>query len=314
MADSIRIAVIPAAGLGTRNFVSPELPKEMLPAFDRPLIHHIIDEAREAGIDRFVFVLSPGKEILPRHFEPHPELEDTLRARGKKDVLDFLSAAALRPEQVEVVYQERPLGLGHAVLCANPYVGDRPFAVMLPDEITLGRPRCLEQMMQAYRRHGGNIIAATNVPRDQTNRYGILKLGAPEGQTAAIEGMIEKPRPDVAPSTSAIVGRYILQPRIFSHLARTGQGAGGEIQLTDAMERLRQEQSFRGFVYPGMRHDCGHLVGLLGCAAAVALQHPRYAAEARAHLSALLAPVRPPPQPGGETGQTPESGIDLAPK
>lgn len=296
MHEPVRIAVIPAAGLGTRNFTSPVIPKEMLTVFDAPVIQQSVIEGRQAGIEKFVFVISPGKEMIAAHFGHHQELEDTLRARGKQEVLDFLKDSKLKPEQVAVVYQDKPLGLGHAVLMAKDEVGGKPFAVLLPDEVMLGTPRCLEQMVGVYNQQGGNVVAVQAVPKDQTSRYGVLDVAGQQDGFVTIKGMVEKPKPAEAPSNLAIIGRYILQPSVFTHLEKMEKGAGGEVQLTDAMAKLLKTEPFSGFEFKGRRHDCGHLPGLLLCAADLALNSPKHGAEVRAGLAAMLQSPADGPQ------------------
>jgi UTP--glucose-1-phosphate uridylyltransferase len=260
----VRKAIFPVAGLGTRFLPATKvLPKEMLPLGDRPLIQHAVDEAREAGIEEFIFVTGRHKEMLEQHFDYQPELTDTLAARGKKDILKKLEGTNIAAGKLFLTRQPKALGLGHAVWCARKLVADEPFAVILPDDVFFAAKSCLAQMMDAYRRAGGNLMAVMEVPREETSRYGILKTGKNDGRLTEALELVEKPLPALAPSNLAIIGRYILQPEIFNHLAAFEKGAGGEIQLTDAMEKLIGSQPFHGYRFEGERYDCGTRLGLL---------------------------------------------------
>lgn len=260
----LRKAVFPVAGLGTRFLPATKvLPKEMLPLVDKPLIQNAVDEAREAGIEEFVFVTSDGKGMLEDHFDHRSALLQTLEQRGKWAELDLLSHVELPSGKLFATRQHVPLGLGHAVWCARHAIGNEPFAVILPDDVVLHQPGCLKQMVETYQRIGGNLVAVEEVPADQTDRYGILDIKGSDGPLIAVRGLVEKPRPKDAPSRWSIIGRYILQPGVFSHLDRQETGAGGEIQLTDAMARLIDEQPFHGFRFEGTRHDCGDKAGYI---------------------------------------------------
>ncbi|HKR25094.1 MAG TPA: UTP--glucose-1-phosphate uridylyltransferase [Allosphingosinicella sp.] len=258
----IRKAVFPVAGLGTRFLPATKaIPKEMLTIVDRPLIQYAVEEAREAGIEQMIFVTGRGKGALEDHFDIAYELEATMTARGK--ALDALEGTRFPPGAIVTVRQQRPLGLGHAVWCARAIIGDEPFAVLLPDDLMTGRPGCLAQMVAAYEQVGGNIVCAQEVPRARTASYGIVTPGARDGRLTEVKGLVEKPSPETAPSTLGVVGRYILQPEIMAILGGLGEGAGGEIQLTDGMAALIGRQPFHALTFDGDRHDCGDKTGWL---------------------------------------------------
>jgi UTP--glucose-1-phosphate uridylyltransferase len=282
----IRKAVFPVAGLGTRFLpATKSVPKEMLTVVDRPVIQHVVDEAREAGIEHFVFVTGRNKAVIEDHFDVGYELERTLQERGKIKELTALQNDLPAAGATSFTRQQAPLGLGHAVWCAREIVGDEPFAVLLPDMLSRG---CMRQMLDAYERHGGNIIAVEEVPEDQTHQYGIVSVGQTFGQTFEITGMVEKPPKGTAPSNLIISGRYILQPEIFDILSRQEKGAGNEIQLTDAMKTLAQSQEFFGMKYEGRTHDTGSKLGFLVANAAYALENDELAGPFRRELEALL--------------------------
>ena len=286
----VRKAVFPVAGLGTRFLpLTKSMPKEMLPLVDRPLVQNAIEEAREAGIEDFIFVTSRGKGVLEDHFDISPELNATLEARGKTAELEIVKQTQIESGHLFSTRQHKPLGLGHAVWCAKQIVGREPFAILLPDDVVLSQKGCLAQMLEVYNEVGGNVVAVVDVPREHTNRYGILDVSSDDGRIAAIKGLVEKPDPAVAPSTLSIIGRYILQPEIFDHLDAGFVGAGGEIQLTDAMAKLIGSQPFHGFRYEGKRYDCGDKIGFLEANIAFALQRPDMAPALRAALKPLLA-------------------------
>ena len=290
MIRPVRKAVFPVAGLGTRFLPATKaIPKEMLPLVDRPLIQHAVDEARAAGIEQSVFVTSRGKSPLEDHFDLNAELNAVLKARGKTELLKLVEETQIQPGSLAYVRQAEPLGLGHAVWCAREFVGDEPFAVLLPDEQVLHDRPCLAQMMDAYRTVGGNLLSVFEVPREQTNRYGILDVAADDGRLVAVKGLVEKPAPEKAPSNLSIQGRYILQPEVFGHLSAFEKGAGGEIQLTDAMAKLIGRQPFHGFRFEGARHDCGDKLGFVLANVAYALRRGDMAATVRAELRKLLA-------------------------
>jgi len=285
----VRKAVFPVAGLGTRFLpVTKAMPKEMLPLVDKPLIQNAVEEARAAGIEEFVFVTSRGKGVLEDHFDIHPELNAALEQRGKKAELAQVAATEIGSGHLYFTRQHKPLGLGHAVWCARHVIGREPFAVLLPDVVVLSERPCLAQMIDAYSEVGGNVIAVNEVPREQTNRYGILSPGAVKGRSVEVKGLVEKPKPEEAPSNLSVTGRYILQPEVFDHLDRQETGAGGEIQLTDAMLKLVGAQPFHGYRFEGKTYDCGDKVGFLEANIAFALQRPDMADKLRACLAELL--------------------------
>jgi len=275
MAKKLTKAVLPVAGLGTRFLpATKSLPKEMLTVVDKPVIQYALEEARAAGIEQFIFVTGRGKTALEDHFDISYELQDTLRERGKLEALAEIERWLPSPGQVASVRQQSPLGLGHAVYCARHLVGDEPFAVMLPDDMVLSETPCLRQMVEAYEEVGGNLVAVVDVPREHTRRYGILDVASDDGRLATVKGLVEKPEPAAAPSTLSIIGRYILQPEVFDRIAETRRGAGGEIQLTDAMVQLIGVQPFHGFRFEGRRYDCGDKVGFLEANLAFGLARP----------------------------------------
>jgi UTP--glucose-1-phosphate uridylyltransferase len=285
----VRKAVFPVAGLGTRFLPATKaMPKEMLPLVDRPLIQNAMDEARAAGIEEFVFVTSRGKGVLEDHFDISPELNQTLEMRGKKAELALVKETEISSGHLHYTRQHKPLGLGHAVWCAKQVIGREPFAILLPDDVVLADRPCLAQMLEVYDEIGGNIVAVVDVPREQTNRYGILDVASDDGKIAAIKGLVEKPDPSVAPSTLSIIGRYVLQPEVFDHLDQGFVGAGGEIQLTDAMAKLIGVQPFHGYRFEGKRYDCGDKLGFLEANVAFALKRPDMADRLRALLLELL--------------------------
>ena len=271
MASKVRKAVLPVAGLGTRLLpATKSIPKEMLTIVDRPLIQYAVDEAREAGIEQLIFVTGRGKSALIDYFDQAFELEATMREKGKS--LDVLEPSNARFGEVVSVRQQQPLGLGHAVWCARDIVGDEPFAVLLPDELMLGKPGCLAQMVGAYERVGGNIVAALEVPDSETHKYGVIDPGASDGRLTEIRGLVEKPAPGTAPSNLMLPGRYILQPEVMRALDAQEKGAGGEIQLTDALAKLIGEQPLHAYRFEGERHDCGSATGFVIANLAIALE------------------------------------------
>jgi UTP--glucose-1-phosphate uridylyltransferase len=271
MPTRVRKAVFPVAGLGTRLLpATKSIPKEMVTVVDRPLIQYAVDEAREAGIEELIFVTGRGKSALVDYFDQAFELEATLREKGKS--LDVLAPSNAKFGEVVTVRQQQPLGLGHAVWCARHIVGDEPFAVLLPDELMMGKPGCLAQMVEAYDRVGGNIVAALEVPDSETHKYGVIDPGTTDGRLTEIRGMVEKPAPGTAPSNLMLPGRYILQPDIMRALDAKERGAGGEIQLTDAMAKLIGTQPFHAYRFDGERYDCGSAAGFVIANLAVALR------------------------------------------
>jgi UTP--glucose-1-phosphate uridylyltransferase len=292
MSRPIKKAVFPVAGLGTRFLPATKvMPKEMLIVVDKPLIQWAVEEAAAAGCTDFIFVTSRGKAMQEDHFDHHAELITMLEKRSKSAELDAIRAVLPRDGRVIAVRQPEPLGLGHAVACAEPVVGGEPFAVILPDDMVLADTPCLKQMTEAYARAGGSIVAVMDVPRDQTRKYGILDVAKDdkrEGALVAIQGLVEKPAPEEAPSTLSIIGRYILQPEIFDHLRKGERGAGGEIQLTDAMARMIGSGAFHGYRFRGTRYDCGDKAGYIAANLAFALERPDLAPAVRAHAKRLL--------------------------
>ena len=262
MANRVRKAVFPVAGLGTRLLpASKSIPKEMITIVDRPLIQYAVDEAREAGIEQMIFVTGRGKSALVDYFDHAFELETTMREKGKS--LDALELSNARFGEIVSVRQQQPLGLGHAVWCARDIVGDEPFAVLLPDDLMAGTPGALRQMVDAWERVGGNLVATEEVPAEKTKSYGIITPGESDGDLTEVRGLVEKPDPSVAPSRLGVIGRYILQPEVMGVLDEQESGAGGEIQLTDAMAKLIGKQPFHALKVDAVRHDCGDKAGFV---------------------------------------------------
>ena len=271
----LRKAVLPVAGLGTRFLPATKATaKEMLPVVDKPLIQYAVEEARAAGIEQFCMVTGRGKIGLVEHFDIAFELEATLRERGKADVLKMLNDQALPPGSIASVRQQVPLGLGHAIWCARSFIGEDPFAILLPDDLVLSKTPCLQQLAEAYQQTGGNVVAVTEVPREQTNRYGILDIANDDGRLVEVRGLVEKPDPKDAPSNLSIIGRYVLMPDVVQYLSKMERGAGNEVQLTDAMAKMIGNTPFHGLRYEGERFDCGDKVGFLEAQIAFALQRP----------------------------------------
>jgi len=291
MAARVRKAVFPVAGLGTRFLPATKaMPKEMLTVVDRPLIQHVVDEAMEAGIEHFIFVTGRNKSIIEDHFDRQFELEQVLAARGKTAELQALTNDLPGPGSTSFTRQQEPLGLGHAVWCARDLVGNEPFALLLPDVLVQTPAKgCLAQMLDAYDQHGGNILAVEPVPDDQVKNYGVVSLGGKgDGRVLPIDGMVEKPKPGTEPSNLTILGRYILQPEIFTLLGAQEKGAGGEIQLTDAMLALLKRQPFYALRYDGRAFDCGSRLGFLIANIAFALSRPDLAKAVAAEIKKLL--------------------------
>lgn len=290
--QKVRKAVFPAAGLGTRFLPATKaMPKEMLTLLDRPLIEHVVDEAREAGIEHFIFVVSRGKTPLEDHFDKQVELLRTLEARGKTKEIQIVEESTISAGYAAYVRQPEPLGLGHAVWCARYAIGNEPFAVILPDEVVLphqGGKSCLAQAMEVYNEKGGNVITVAEVAREDTSKYGICAIKEDDGSRVEITGFVEKPKPEDAPSTVCIHGRYIFQPRLFDFLEEKRLGAGGEIQLTDAMVQLVAEQQFHGVRVEGDRFDCGNKQGFVLANVAFALRDAGIADNVRASLQGML--------------------------
>tara|TARA_B100001989_G_scaffold251589_1_gene231140 strand:- start:7236 stop:8117 length:882 start_codon:yes stop_codon:yes gene_type:complete len=271
----VRKAVFPVAGLGTRFLPATKvMPKEMLPINDRPLIQHVFEEAREAGIEDFIFVTGRQKEMLEEHFDYQPELEKTLESRNKTDMLKKVRDSEMPAGRLFLTRQPRPLGLGHAIWCAAKLVGNEPFAVLLPDVLMKGPEACLKQMTDVYNKTGGNIIAVEEVPDEETYKYGILDTDNPDDEIMKVKNLVEKPEPGTAPSNMSVVGRYILQPEIFKHLSAFETGAGGEIQLTDAMAKLIDGESFHAMRFNGKSYDSGSRLGFIEANIAYGLSDP----------------------------------------
>ena len=283
----IRKAVFPVAGLGTRFLPATKaIPKEMLPVVDSPLIQYAVDEAREAGIEQMIFVTGRGKSAIEDHFDIAFELERTMLDRGKD--ISVLEPTRLGPGNCAYVRQQEPMGLGHAIWCARDIVGDEPFAIFLPDEFMHGSPGCMAQMVAEYNRVGGNLLSVLEVPKEQVSSYGVIAPGAAEGKLTEVRGLVEKPSVDAAPSNLIISGRYILQPEVMHVLAAQEKGAGGEIQLTDAMAQMIGSQPFHAVTFDGARYDCGSKIGYLEANLAVALSRPDMAGDVRAMAARLL--------------------------
>ena len=288
MPRPIKKAVFPVGGMGTRFLPATKAtPKEMLTVVDKPLIQYAVEEARAAGIEEFIFVTGRGKTAIEDHFDHSAELEALLAARGQRDP-EALGMLRLPPGAVAYTRQQEPLGLGHAVWCARHLVGDEPFAVLLADELVLAETPCLTQLVSLYEQVDGCVFALAEVPREQTNRYGIVDIAKDDGQIVEIKGMIEKPEPAQAPSTTSIIGRYILQPSVFAELGRQERGVGGEIQLTDSLARLLGATPFHGLRFKGQRFDCGSKAGFLKATIAYAMQRP----DLREELTAFFRDIR----------------------
>ena len=269
----LRKAVLPVAGLGTRFLPATKaMAKEMLPVVDKPLIQYAVEEARAAGIEQFCLVTGRGKTALIDHFDVAYELEATLRERNKTDMLAMLDTMKIPPGSIATVRQQVPLGLGHAIWCARAFIGEDPFAILLPDDLVLAETPCLEQLAAAYRQTGGNVVAVTEVPRAQTNKYGILDIGKDDGRLVEVLGLVEKPEPKDAPSNLSIIGRYVLLPEVLDALSKMDRGAGNEVQLTDAMAKQIGRSPFHGLRYEGRRFDCGDKIGFLEAQIAFALK------------------------------------------
>ncbi len=281
----LRKAVLPVAGLGTRFLPATKaMAKEMLPVVDKPLIQYAVEEARAAGIEQFCMITGRGKMALVEHFDVAYELEATLKERGKADALAMLRGQQMPPGSVVTVRQQEPLGLGHAIWCARAFIGDDPFAILLPDDLVLSETPCMQQLADAYEATGGSVVAVTEVPPEHTNRYGILRVGADDGRLVEVTGLVEKPAPEDAPSNLSIIGRYVLTADVMDHLARMERGAGNEVQLTDAMARMIGHGPFHGLRYEGRRFDCGDKVGFLEAQLAFALKRPDLAPAVRDFL------------------------------
>ena len=282
----IRKAVFPVAGLGTRMLPATKaIPKEMLPVVDKPIIQYAFEEARAAGIEHVIFVTGRGKSVIEDHFDRAYELDDALRRKNKQRELESVSAWVPQPGELSYTRQQEPLGLGHAVWCARDLVGNEPFAVILVDDLVVSGQPCLAQMVEAHAQTRGNVVAVEEVPAEHTDRYGVLDPGDDDGRLVEVRGLVEKPRPAEAPSRLAIIGRYILLPEVFEHLNRKQTGAGGEIQLTDAMARMIGHHPFHGLRFEGRRFDCGARLGYLEAIVACAMERE----DLRPGMRAILA-------------------------
>jgi UTP--glucose-1-phosphate uridylyltransferase len=292
LSSRIRYAVFPVAGKGTRFLPATKAsPKEMLPVVDKPLIQYAVEEAIEAGATNLVFVTGRDKRAIEDHFDADPELESLLASKDKEGLRDMVRHTVSRHVNCIYVRQGEPLGLGHAVLCARPVVGDEPFFVHLADDLIDAEEACLGQMARIFESRGGSVIGVEQVPADQTRQYGIIDGEPAEGRLRRLRGIVEKPSPEEAPSTFAVVGRYILTPRVFDLLEDTGAGAGGEIQLTDAIARLLREEPVYGYEFAGLRFDCGSKLGYLEATVHFGLKHPQLGPEFRAYLAKLALPA-----------------------
>ena len=286
MTRKLRKAVFPVAGLGTRLLPATKaIPKELLTVVDRPLIQYAVDEAREAGIEQMIFVTGRGKSSLVDYFDMAFELETTMREKGK--TLEALEPSRARFGELISVRQQQPLGLGHAVWCAREVVGDEPFAVLLPDDLMSGTPGALKQMVEAWEKVGGNMLATEEVPREKTGSYGVITPGRQDGAVTEVLGLVEKPKPEEAPSNLAVIGRYILQPDVMRVLDKGETGAGGEIQLTDAMAQLIGKQPFHAIKVDAVRHDCGDKAGYVIANLALALEREDVGPKVREFLAGL---------------------------
>ncbi|GAA4048190.1 UTP--glucose-1-phosphate uridylyltransferase GalU [Parerythrobacter jejuensis] len=287
----IKKAVFPVAGLGTRFLPATKaIPKELLPIVDRPLIQYAVDEAREAGIEQMIFVTGRGKTAIVEHFDVAYELESTMGDRGKD--MSILDATRATPGDIITVRQQVPMGLGHAIWCARAIVGDDPFAIFLPDELMIGHKNgsgCMKQMVDAYEKTGGNLISVLEVPHEDVSSYGVIDPGQADGPLTEVRGLVEKPPVDQAPSNKIISGRYILQPEVMRVLENQGTGAGGEIQLTDAMAKMIGDQPFHAVTFNGRRYDCGSKLGFVEATLALAMERDDMGAEVRTMAKRLLS-------------------------
>jgi len=291
MTNKVTKAIFPVAGLGTRFLpATKSIPKEIMTLVDRPLIQYAIDEARAAGIQEFIFVTSRGKGALEDYFDAAPQLESSLRKKGKTDLLKILQDTTMPSGEIAYIRQREALGLGHAVWCARRLIGDEPFAVLLPDDIIDSNRPCLQQMVEAYQETGGNMVAAMEVPHQQASSYGLLDVKDDMGRILSVKGMVEKPKLADAPSNIAVIGRYILTPKVLNNLNSQQEGAGGEIQLTDAIAReITESENVFGFRFEGERYDCGSKAGYLKATVALALQRDELRSEFSEYLDTLQA-------------------------
>ncbi|MGR3821724.1 UTP--glucose-1-phosphate uridylyltransferase GalU [Salipiger marinus] len=291
MSNKVTKAIFPVAGLGTRFLpATKSVPKEIMTLVDRPLVQYAIDEARAAGIEEFIFVTSRGKGALEDYFDHAPQLEEELKRKGKDDLLEILQSTNMDSGEVAYIRQHKALGLGHAVWCARRLIGDEPFAVMLPDDVIAADKPCLQQMVEAYQETGGNMVAAMEVPADKASSYGVLDIAEDMGALVSVKGMVEKPAPGTAPSNLAVIGRYILSPQILKNLNNRTAGAGGEIQLTDAIAKeIGGAEGVFGFRFNGERYDCGSKAGFLQATVAFGLAREELRDDLESYLHAVIS-------------------------
>ncbi len=292
MRNKVTKAIFPVAGMGTRFLpATKSVPKEIMTLVDRPLVQYAIDEARAAGIKEFIFVTSRGKGALEDYFDHSPQLEQELRKKGKTELLEILKATNMDSGEIAYIRQHRALGLGHAVWCARRLVHNEPFAVILPDDVIAAEKPCLQQMVEAYEEIGGNMVAAMEVPPEQTSNYGVLDIEEDMGSMVSVKGMVEKPAADKAPSNLAVIGRYILSPQIFRNLNKIKTGAGGEVQLTDAIaQEIGQEDTgVYGYRFRGQRFDCGSKAGFLQATVAFGLARDDLRDDLESYLTEIMS-------------------------
>lgn len=285
----VRKAILPVAGLGTRFLPATKvIPKELLPVVDQPVINYAVEEAKEAGIEKFIFIISRGKSVIQDHFDRAPELEQFLEAREKYQALEAIRRSQIDAGNAIFVRQSSPLGLGHAIWCARDLIHDEPFAVLLPDDIVLGKKPCMGQLIQAYEEVGaGSVIGVQEVAKEHTDRYGILDPLQGDGPLISVKGLVEKPAPEKAPSQLAVIGRYVLDPIVFKYLDEKVVGAGGEIQITDAITKSIHDAPVHGLLFEGTRYDCGDKLGFLQANIAFALERPELREGLKSFLRSL---------------------------
>lgn len=290
MTQKVTTAVFPVAGLGTRFLpATKSIPKEILSLVDRPLIQYAIDEARDAGIEQFIFVTSRGKSALSNYFDGSPELERALEEKGKFDLLDMIQDVTMDSGEIVYIRQRKPRGLGDAVRCASRLIGDEPFAVLLPDDVIAAEKPCLKQMIEAHENTGGNMVAVMEVPPERAGDYGLIDIRENMGNIVSVRNMVEKPKPEDAPSNLAVIGRYILTPDILVNLATTNRGAGGEIQLTDAIAaEIQNRDNVYGYRFEGTRFDCGSKAGFLQATVAFGLAREELRDEFQEYLTGAI--------------------------
>ncbi len=285
----VKKAVFPVGGMGTRFLPATKaMPKEMLPVVDKPLIQYAVEEAREAGIEEIIFVTGRGKAAIENHFDHSYELEDMLESKNKTEILEQLRDILPNEGSISYTRQQEALGLGHAIYCAKNIVGNEPFAILLADDLVRAKTPCLKQMIDIYNEKGGNVVAVQEVPREKTSSYGILDVASQDGDVIEVKGLVEKPKPEDAPSNYSIIGRYILQPEVFSHLEEKKIGAGGEIQLTDAMAQMLGKMPFHGLLFEGERFDCGDKTGFILANIAFAMEREEMHDGIKAYLKKIL--------------------------